>query len=91
MYVRIKMRIYPYTHIPACSLVCMSLLIVLLLSAGYCAKGKLHSTKNQMTTSDMKTFPDTLLEYSPMFTSPSANNCLIVCITLIILLPFVAM
>ena len=41
----IKIRIYPYTHIRVCSLVCMSLLIVFLLSAGYCSKEKLGSTK----------------------------------------------
>ena len=44
-YVRIKMRIHPYAHIRVCSLVCMSLLIVFLLSAGYCSKEKLDSTK----------------------------------------------
>ena len=58
-YVRIKMRIYPYMHIRVCSLVFMSWLIVFLLSASYCSKEKLDSTKKlndyATTTSNMKT------------------------------------
>ena len=53
-YVRIKMRIYPYTHIRVCSLVFMSWLTVFLLSASYCSKEKLdieraHRVKRQKT------------------------------------------
>ena len=57
-------RIYPYTHIRVCSLVFMSELIVFLLSAGYCSKEKLDSTKklNDYSTGSMKTSPDTLLQ-----------------------------
>ena len=53
------MRIYPYTHIRVYSLVFMSWLIVFLLSASYCSKEKLDSTKKlndyAATTSNMKT------------------------------------
>ena len=58
-YVRTKMRIYSYTHIRTCSLVFMSWLIVFLLSASYCSKEKLDSTKKlndyAATTSNMTT------------------------------------
>ena len=54
---RIKMRIYPYTHIRVYSLVFMSWLIVVVLSVGYCSKEKLDSTKNLTTMSNMKTSP----------------------------------
>ena len=58
-YVRIKMRVYPYTHIRVCSLVFLNWLIFFLLSASYCCKEKLDSTKKlndyAATTSNMKT------------------------------------
>ena len=61
MYVRIVICVCAYknAYIRVCSLVFMSRLIVLLLSASYCSKEKVDSTKKlnvyAATTSNMKT------------------------------------